>query len=85
MQRRNEGRAMERSYDVTVTMQYTLRVQAPDEEEARRIALIAADFANQCVRWDELRQWQEIRPAGLVVDPARAEVHLSPSEGRLGA
>lgn len=76
---------MERSYDVTVTMQYTLRVQAPDEEEARRIALIAADFANQCVRWDELRQWQEIRPAGLVVDPARAEVRLSPSEGRVGA
>ena len=74
---------MDRSYDVTVTMQYTLRVKAPDEEEARRIALIAADFANQCVRWEELRQWQEIQPAGLVVDPARAEVRLSPSEERV--
>lgn len=74
---------MDRSYDVTVTMQYTLRVQAPDEEEARRIALIAADFANQCVRWEELRQWQEIQPAGLVVDPAHAEVRLSPSEERV--
>lgn len=74
---------MERSYDVTVTLQYTLRVRAPDEDEARRIALIAADFANQCVRWDELRQWQEVQPAGLVIDPARAEVRLSPAEGSM--
>jgi hypothetical protein len=71
---------MERSYDVTVAMQYTLRVRAPDADEARRIALIAAEFANQCIRWDELRQWQEIQPAGLVVDPARVEVLLSPGE-----
>ena len=71
---------MERSYDVSVLLQYTLRVLAPNEEEARRIAVIAAEFVNQCVRWDELRQWQEVRPAGLVVDPARTEVRLSPSE-----
>ena len=76
---------MERSYDVTVTLQYTLRVQAPDEDEARRIALIAADFANQCVRWEELRQWQEIQPIGLDVDPAKVEVHLSANEGRVSA
>lgn len=71
---------MDRSYDVTVSLQYTLRVLASDEEEARRIALLAAEFANQCVRWDELREWQEIRPAGLIVDPARTDVRLTPVE-----
>lgn len=57
----------ERSYDVRISLEYTLRVLAPDPQEAERIALIAADFANQCVRWDELRQWQEVQPAGLAV------------------
>ncbi len=59
--------ANDRSFDVSIALEYTLRVLAPDAEEAERIALIAADFANQCVRWDELRQWQEVRPAGLQV------------------
>jgi hypothetical protein len=71
---------VERSYDVRVMLQYTLRVLAPSEEEAKRIAVIAAEFVNQCVRWDELRQWQEITPAGLEVDPARTEVALSPGQ-----
>lgn len=71
---------MERSYDVRVMLQYTLRVLAPSEDEAKRIAEIAAEFVNQCVRWDELRQWQEITPAALEVDPARTEVVLTPGK-----
>ncbi len=71
----------ERAFDVTVTLEYTLRVSAPDEAEARRIALLAAEFANQCVRWDELREWQEVKPLGHAIDPFKAAVRPTLPEG----
>lgn len=74
--------SQERSYDVTISLEYTLRVLAPDAAEAERIASIAAEFANQCVRWDELRQWQEVRPAGLSIHPARVVVTPAWPEAR---
>jgi hypothetical protein len=71
----------ERTYDVVVSLEYTLRVTAPNGEEARRIALLAAEFAHQCVRWDELREWQEVRPLGHAIDPAKAAVYPHVPEG----
>ena len=75
-----QASAPEQPFEVTVALEFTLRVLAPDAEEARRIALVSAEFVNQCIRWDELRQWQEVQPVGLVVDPTRAIARLAKDE-----
>ncbi len=63
----------ERTYWINVHLRLQFEIRADSPDEARRLGMAAGEFAVQCARWEDLREFQEIHLIDAEIDPELTE------------